>query len=71
MINKNIENKKFYFIPQGPCPWDGNNSIGRINSQVPEVDGATIIDKKFEENYDIYPVKITKGEFDTLYGEKL
>ncbi len=69
--NSKIEGKEFGFIPQGPCPWDGNKTIGRISSQAPEVDGVTIIDKKFEEIYDIYQVRITKGEFDTLYGEEV
>ncbi len=67
--NKKIEGKELEFLPHGPCPWDGEKTIGRISSQAPEVDGATIIDKKFEENYDIFSIKITKGEFDTLYGE--
>lgn len=67
--NKKIEGKELEFLPQGPCPWDGKKTIGRIISQAPEVDGVTILDKKFDENYDIFPIKITKGEFDTLYGE--
>ena len=66
--NKKMQNKTFDFIPQGPCPWDGDKTIGRISSQAPEVDGVTVIDNKFNENYSIYSVRITKGEFDTLYG---
>jgi len=67
--NKKIIKKEFNFIPQGPCPWDSEKSIGRISSQAPEVDGVTISNKKFDEDFDIYKIKITKGEFDTLYGK--
>jgi len=67
--NKKLKDKTFGFIPQGPCPWDSNKTIGRISSQAPEVDGLTVIDKKFDDKYNIYTIKITDGEFDTLYGK--
>ncbi len=69
--NQAITGKEFEFIPLGPCPWDGEMTIGRISIQAPEVDGVTIVNRKFEEDYSIYWIRITGGEFDTLYGDPI
>ncbi len=59
------------FLPLGPCPWNSEAVIGRIWSQAPEVDGATIVPGKFDDTYNIFKIQITGFENEILYGERL
>ncbi|MCP4146529.1 MAG: 30S ribosomal protein S12 methylthiotransferase RimO [bacterium] len=76
--DKNISqyNKKLVattqdFLPQGPCPWDGNATIGRIFPQAPDTDGLTQVNEVFDEEYPVFKVKITGFEHEMLYGEHI
>lgn len=60
------------FIPLGPCPWDGNATIGRIMSQAPETDGMTqVANVPFVDDYRMYSITVTGFQNEMIYGEAL
>ncbi len=60
------------FLPLGPCPWDGNSTIGRITSQAPETDGLTqVADIPFNDDYRMYTIRITGFQNEMIYGESI
>jgi len=67
--NKSIKEKEFEFIPLGS--WEGGNTIGRIWSQAPEVDGFTIINNKFDSKSKIFKINVYDYDNEILFGEKL
>lgn len=70
LYNKKIVETVQAFIPQGPCPWDSNATLGRILSQAPETDGMTQVNVPFEEDYKMYPITITGYDNEVLFGKK-
>jgi ribosomal protein S12 methylthiotransferase len=69
--NDRIMDTTVNFLPLGPCPWDGNATIGRIESQAPETDGLTQVAEPFDNGYRVYAVKITAFQNEMLYGEPI
>lgn len=70
--NEKIIDTTQHFLPFGPCPWDSSASIGRITSQAPETDGMTQVNNvPFNDDYRIYPIKITGFQNEMIYGEPL
>jgi ribosomal protein S12 methylthiotransferase len=57
------------FLPMGP--WEVNTTIGRIKSQAPDTDGLTQVNAPFEDDYNMYGIKITEFEHELIYGEKI
>lgn len=69
--NKKIIGSVQDFLPQGPSPWDGHSTIGRIKSQAPETDGFTQVNEPFEDDYHMFKIKITGFQHEMVYGERL
>ncbi|MCP4220435.1 MAG: hypothetical protein GY765_37740, partial [bacterium] len=69
--NAELEGSILEFLPQGPCPWDSNSTIGRIMSQAPETDGLTIINRVFDDDYAMVKVRITGYENEMVHGKKV
>ena len=70
--NESIMDTVQEFLPLGPCPWDGNATIGRITSQAPETDGLTqVTNVPFDDDYRMYTIKITGYQNEMIYGEPL
>ena len=69
--NNKVMNTVMNFLPLGPCPWDGNSTIGRVESQAPETDGLTQVAGPFDDHYQVYAIKITGFQNEMLYGEAL
>ncbi len=69
--NKKIIDTTWEFLPQGPCPWDSNATIGRIKSQAPETDGSTQVNEPFGDDYRMFFIKITGFQNELLYGERI
>lgn len=69
--NKKIIGTFRQFLPQGPCPWDSSATIGRVESQAPEIDGLTQINEIFEDDYRMFTIKITGSKNEMLYGERI
>jgi len=67
--NKKIREKEFEFLPLGS--WENNNTIGRIWSQAPEVDGFTIINSRPDKDNNIIKIKVYGYDNEVLFGEKL
>jgi ribosomal protein S12 methylthiotransferase len=67
--NKKIVDTTCDFLPQGPCPWDNQSTIGRIRSQSPETDGLTLVNKPFDDRLEMYTIKIVDYKNEMLYGE--
>ena len=65
--NKKQVNKCHDFLPL--APWQQNTSIGRIQSQAPEIDGLTRVNSNFDDNSQIGKIKITGFENELLIGE--
>jgi ribosomal protein S12 methylthiotransferase len=70
-INMENYNKKLLgsiqeFIPLGP--WEKQMTVGRIQSQAPDVDGFTVINQSFGDDLRIFPVRINGFQHEMLYG---
>lgn len=65
-FNRKLVGSVVDFLPQGP--WNRNTTIGRIAVQAPEVDGFTIIETPFQDDYSMYPIRITRFENAILFG---
>ena len=57
------------FLPLGP--WTDHSTIGRIASQAPEVDGLTRVNRPFNDDYRIVPIRIGGYDQEMLHGEKI
>jgi len=68
--NQSQLNSIHEFIPLGPCSWDNQKTIGRIESQSPDTDGLTVLDTKFTDNTRIAKITITGSDHELLFGEK-
>lgn len=69
--NKKIIGTEQDFLPQGPSPWDGGSTIGRIKSQAPETDGFTQVNEPFDDDYHMFKIKITNFKYEMLLGERI
>lgn len=66
--NQRLVNTEQDFLPLGP--WKTDSTIGRIKSQAPEVDGLTEVNRKFDDSFQIYRIRITRFQNEMLFGER-
>jgi ribosomal protein S12 methylthiotransferase len=66
--NQTLIGQTMDFLPL--APWTSDSTIGRINSQAPEVDGHCEVPVKFSETLKMFPIKITGFQNEMLFGER-
>ncbi len=67
-FNQRIQSTTTHFLPAGPSPWESGATLGRIESQAPEVDGFTEIHADLPATSRPIPVKITGYRQNILQG---
>lgn len=67
--NRILVDSEQEFLPLGP--WKNDSTIGRIKTQSPEIDGLTEVNRKFDDSYQIFRIRITRFQNEMLYGERL
>jgi ribosomal protein S12 methylthiotransferase len=67
--NRSLVHSEQEFLPLGP--WKNDSTIGRIRTQSPEIDGLTEVNRKFDDSYKIFRIRITRFQNEMLYGEKI
>ena len=67
-FNQSLVNTEQDFLPLGP--WKADSTIGRIKSQAPEIDGLTEVNRKFDDSFQMYQIRITRFQNEMLFGER-
>lgn len=66
--NQSLVNTEQDFLPLGP--WKADSTIGRIKSQAPEIDGLTEVNRKFDDSFQMYRIRIIRFQNEMLFGER-
>ena len=67
--NRSLLHSEQEFLPLGP--WKNDSTIGRIRTQAPEIDGLTEVNRKFDDSFQIFRIRITRFQNEMLFGEKI
>ncbi len=67
-FNKALAGRILDFLPL--ATWNGDQSIGRVWAQAPEVDGHCLVQAAYSEDGPMYAIRIRGFSSDTLHGEK-
>jgi ribosomal protein S12 methylthiotransferase len=67
--NRSLVDSEQEFLPLGP--WKNDSTIGRIKAQSPEIDGLTEVNRKFDDSFQIFRIRITRFQNEMLFGERI